>query len=73
MVLDAQFSGDNFAVYLTPLTPEAHHWVQVHLIEPNDPADVTIVGDTVFIDHDYANDIYDGMIEDGLEVAGRSY
>lgn len=58
------FADHGSITILTPLNDDATAWIEAHL-----PADVMHWGGGVVIELRYAQDILDGIVADGLEVA----
>ncbi len=57
-----QNEGSIFLVH--PHTDDANAWIDEHI-----PKDAQFHGDAVVVEHRYIEDIVNGMVMDGLEVA----
>lgn len=55
--------GEGNLMMLQPLTEPAKEWVREHL-----PSDAPKFGSAVAIEHRYAQDIVNGILDDGLTV-----
>jgi hypothetical protein len=61
---DFSYSDEGSIVLLTPITAAANDWVQEHL-----PGDAMRFGHSIVIEHRYADDILNGIVNDGLLIA----
>jgi hypothetical protein len=62
-MVDVSVTNHGSLVGLTMHTEEAQEWANQHL-----PADAPSMGNTIFAEPRYVEDIVDGMRNDGLEV-----
>ena len=60
---DFNFSDHGTICLLSPLSRAARRWVHRHL-----PDDAQKFGGAIAISHRYADDILNGILEDGLKV-----
>lgn len=60
---DFDVNNQGSIVLLTPMTPAAHEWVETHL-----PDDALTFGPSIAIEHRYAEDILEGIVQDGLSL-----
>lgn len=49
---------------LTPITKQAINWSEEYL----EQGETTHIGNGIAIEHRYFDDIYDGIIEEGMEI-----
>lgn len=63
---DFSFQDEGTITLLTPLTDEAQQWIDEHIA-----ADHQTFGNSVVIEHRYAQDILEGIKSDGLTVRVR--
>lgn len=60
---DAVVANEGSVVLLYPKTDAAHAWIEEHL-----PEDRQMFGTATVIEHRYAGDIINGMLDSGLVV-----
>ncbi len=61
---DFDIADHGSIILLRPDTPEARDWIDEHL-----PADALWHGGAVAIERRYFEDIYDGIVTDGLTIS----
>ncbi len=60
---DLYVQNEGTIFLLRPLSAAGHEWIDEHI-----PADATVYGGAIVVEHRYIGAIIDGATEDGLEV-----
>lgn len=68
-VIDIQVTREGGSLFLFyPLTDLGRSWLDENIYNGGSPEDVTTFGNALVVEHRYALDLAEGMINDGLVV-----
>ena len=62
--IDVRLSDEGSLIGFTPISEAAQDWFRLHV----EAEDWQWMGDTLWIDHRFARDLMQGIVDDGLEL-----